>query len=182
MTGSKAFKDIGIFRGAVMAAALVMLGFSVPAKADTVRVTKDTLLDRVQIEDIMVDYYEELMSESKHDVSKYYVDDGVLKANDFTINGKESIRKFFETARDPRYVPSAKSHMLMTNPRISVQGNTATFEAIWTGITSENVMSTPRIIEQGIEHTEFVKQGGQWLIKQRAIISQGGMPMALSTN
>jgi hypothetical protein len=70
--------------------------------------------------------------------------------------------------------------MLLNNPRINVTGDTATFDAVWTGVISDNVKSTPRFIEQGTEHSEWVKQNGHWLITKRAITSQGGMPDALA--
>ena len=163
-----------------LAAAVILATYAPhPVNAET---TQATLLDRIQIEDIMYNYYTELMSEEKHDVSKFYVEDGELVANDFVIKGQDAIRKFFETARDPRYVKTAKSNMLLNNPRVNVTDNTATFDAVWTGITSDGVKSTPRLIEQGIEHSDFVKQDGHWLIKRREIISQGGLPDSLSEN
>jgi hypothetical protein len=72
--------------------------------------------------------------------------------------------------------------MLLNNPRISVDGDTATMDAIWTGVLSNSVTSTPRVLEQGTEHTELVKQDGRWLITKRVIVTQGGLPEAWAGN
>jgi ketosteroid isomerase-like protein len=162
---------------ALLGAAIFLLQTPRPVHAET---TQKTLLDRIQIEDLMYNYYTDLMSEQSHDVGKYYVEDGVLQANELVLKGRDTIRKFFETAKDPRYVEGAKYNMLLNNPRINVTGDTATFDAVWTGVISDNVKSTPRFIEQGTEHSEWVKQNGHWLITKRAITSQGGMPDALA--
>jgi len=48
-------------------------------------------------------------------------------------------------------------HVLMTNPRIIVSGNTATAHMIYTEIMNDTVYLAPRLIEQGREDTEFRK-------------------------
>ncbi len=66
--------------------------------------------------------------------------------------------------------------MLMTNPRIEVHGDHATADLIWTGIDSDTVRAAPHFVEQGHEHDELVKVGGEWLIARRLITSDGGIP------
>lgn len=67
-------------------------------------------------------------------------------------------------------------HMLLTNPRIRVNGDTATADTVWTGIISDTPQSTPHFVEQGREHDELVKRGGRWYFKHRVITSDGGLP------
>lgn len=67
-------------------------------------------------------------------------------------------------------------HMLFTNPRIRVNGDTATADTVWTGIISDTPQSTPHFVEQGREHDELVKRGGRWYFKHRVITSDGGLP------
>ena len=49
-------------------------------------------------------------------------------------------------------------------------------DALWTGILNDSLGAPPRLIEQGTEHSEFVKQGDHWLITKRVITSESGLP------
>jgi len=66
--------------------------------------------------------------------------------------------------------------MLLTNLKVTVNGDTATADAIWTGVNSADVKVAPQFIEQGREHDELVKKNGRWLFKHRLITSDGGLP------
>lgn len=66
--------------------------------------------------------------------------------------------------------------MLLTNPVISVDGNKATAEVIWTGVMNEGVGKPPSLFEQGREYSELVKVRGKWLISRRCISSDSGTP------
>jgi len=57
-----------------------------------------------------------------------------------------------------------------------VTGNTATMKLIWTGYLNDNKYTAPRLVEQGTEEDELVKQNGIWMIKSRKIVNQGGRP------
>ena len=138
--------------------------------------TEATLLDRVQIEDLLIAYYQPLGSGGS-DMSGFYTDDGVLDLNGRVYQGKAGIEQAYRDAANamgPSF--KGKFHMLMNNPRIVVDGATATADLIWTGVASETVTSPPHLVEQGREHDELVKQQGRWLLKKRVITSDGGMP------
>ena len=179
MTGLRTFRDIGIL-GVMLIATVVLL--AIPANADDMRTTKDTLLDRIQIEDLMIDYYWDLTSENRHDINKYWAKDAEFVVNGESIKGREAIQKVYDTRTNENIAPGSKFNMLLNNPRIVVKGGTAVMDAIWTGIQSDNVRSAPRLIEQGSEHTEFVKQDGRWLIIKRTLVSHGGMPDSYDGN
>jgi SnoaL-like domain len=66
--------------------------------------------------------------------------------------------------------------MLMTNPVIRVNGDSATVDVVWTGIISDAVKAPPRFVEQGRERDEFVKLGGRWYIQHRWVTSDSGLP------
>ena len=72
--------------------------------------------------------------------------------------------------------------MLLTNPIITINGNTATAHVIWTGVMNEGIGKLPQIVEQGREDTELVKQNGKWLIKRRYITADGRMPNRFDKN
>lgn len=172
----------GIFKisglpGLALAAAMLL---SQPAAADDMVTTKDTLLDRIQIEDLMIDYYWTLTSDERHEITKYWAEDAVFDVNGIIMEGRAAIQEAYDTVENELIAPNAKFNMLLNNPRIRVDGDTAVMDAIWTGTISDNKWATPRFVEQGSEHTEFVKQDGRWRIKKRVLRQHGGMSEAWS--
>ncbi len=140
------------------------------------RTTAANLLDRVQIEDLLVDYYAPL-SGGGEDMTKWYTADGVLDLNGRVYQGAKGITQAYKDAGVAAGSSfRGKFHMLMTNPRIEVHGRRATADLIWTGIDSETIKSQPHFVEQGREHDDLVKVHGEWLIKTRLITSDGGIP------
>jgi ketosteroid isomerase-like protein len=146
-----------------------------PAVAEQPAATLQTLLDKAQIQDLLVDYYGGLGS-GKDDFGAFYVDDGVLDVNGQVAQGKDAIAKLYkDTARG---TPPRKGafRMLLNNPKVVVNGDTATADVIWTGVISETVKAIPQFAEQGREHDELVKRNGRWYFKHRIITSDGGLP------
>jgi hypothetical protein len=165
-----------ILRAALWGAAVVLLQPLQSVGAQPRSATPETLLDRIVIEDLMVEYYTKLTAEQRHDIGDIFAEDAVLEANGLVLRGRNAIQRLYDTARDPRIVPGSTYNMLLGNPRITVNGATATMDCIWTGVISDTVGATPRVLEQGSEHSEFVKRDGRWFITRRTIASQGGLP------
>jgi hypothetical protein len=65
--------------------------------------------------------------------------------------------------------------MLMSNPRIQVNGDTATAHLLYTGLMCDDLRAPPRLVEMGREYDEFVKIDGEWLISKREIRPDAGM-------
>jgi len=162
-------------RPLVSAAAALMALLSGPA-ASADPPPREALLDRLQIEDMMVEYYTILPQRDHHDLGEYFSSNAELVLNGDSYKGRDAIQKFYDGALDPRIQPGKSYNMLIGNPRIKVTGNTATMDAIWTGILSDHVKAPPRLIEQGTEHTDFIKQDGRWLVTRRVIVSESGLP------
>ncbi|MBL8551966.1 MAG: nuclear transport factor 2 family protein [Hyphomonadaceae bacterium] len=160
----------------VLACAALLLPLSAPAYARSAPVTREQLLDRIQIEDMMTEYYSLLNGYSVHDVAEYFTENAVFIANGARIEGRAAIQNLYSSGGDPRVVEGNKYTMILSNPRISVRGATATMDCIWTGYLLENVYTAPRLVEQGTEHTEFTKRNGVWMITSRTITHLGGNP------
>lgn len=177
----------GAAAGVVCAAvALLALSASAPAAAQDYRITEDTLLDRIRIEDMLARYYFDLATGDGHAMSEYYADGAVLDVNGTVATGHEEIRQLYgaggEDSEDAgsddadSAASSSRAHMLLTNPIIEVDGNTATAWVIWTGVMNDDIKAPPRLFEQGREYSELVKQDGRWLIEKRYISADSGMP------
>ncbi len=166
----------GTFRRAAFALVAAALTVSAaPALAEYPVTTLATLLDRAQIEDLLVNYYENF-GVTDDNFATYYVDDGVLDVNGLVARGREQIEDLYKKTAEGTPKRPGRFHMLLTNPRVVVHGDSATADVVWTGIISETPVSTPRFVEQGREHDELVKRNGRWYFKHRIITSDGGMP------
>lgn len=164
---------------ALAAAALVVLALGAPqARAQSNMTTAATLLDRIQIEDLLIAYYQPLGGDKGEDLSKFFVEDGTIDVNGRVYHGRAGITQAYKDAgaangKNPAF--KGKFHMLMNNPRIVVKGNTATADVIWTGIVTASPKDTPHFAEQGREHDDLVKTGGRWMMTKRIITSSGGL-------
>jgi hypothetical protein len=158
-----------------VAAALAVLQVSLPAPTLAQQVTMETLLDRIQIEDLLVRYYYDLSMGKAHEMSEYFTEDAMLDVDGTIANGRAAIEKLYAggPARD---ASRPRNHMLLTNPVIEIKGNKAQAHVLWTGVSNEGVGETPSLYEQGREDTELVKVNGKWLVSKRYISSDSGLP------
>ena len=157
----------------LVAAALMLVASAVPALADP-PTTLTALLDRGQIEDMLVDYYGQLGSR-RSDFGTFYVEDGVIDVNGLVAQGQKPIEELYKRIAQGTPKRAGTFRMLLTNPKIVVSGDTATADVIWTGVNSETVEAAPQFIEQGREHDDLVKRNGRWYFKHRTITSDGGL-------
>jgi hypothetical protein len=163
-----------IFRAAAVLAAIVALQASQPALAgDTL--TRATLLDRIEIEDMLTAYYWDMTTAQRRGLAANYLEDGVLEVNGIVLEGRDAIEGFLN--QEMPLGPAGSTYdLILNNPRISIDGNTATADMMWSGIVSANVKDPPKLVEQGREHTELVKRKGRWYIKKRVVTSIAGLP------
>lgn len=145
------------------------------------------LLDRVAIEDLLVDYYAQIGTDN-HDFSKYFTTDGTLEVNGLIANGKAEITGLYDragggidetTSSSDDKVPPGKFNMVMSNLKVAVHGDTAVANMLWYSIVSPTLIAPPSVTEHGHDRTELVRQGGRWLISKRVVTSDGGMPEGL---
>lgn len=160
-------------------AALVLTaacGLTASAQAVAAAPTLATLIARAQIHDLLVDYYRGF-SGNQRGFASFYVKNGILDVNGIVARGSKAINALYAAnARGSTSRRRGLFRMLITNVKISVHGNTATADAIWTGINDQNVKATPRFVEQGREHDDLVEVGGRWYLKHRWITADAGLP------
>ena len=162
-------------RALAASAAFLLSPLATPVLAQ--QVTMETLLDRIQIEDLLVRYYYDLSQGESHALSEYFTEDALLDVDGTIAKGRDEIAKLYQRPEpEAGAAPRPHNHMLLTNPVIEVNGDRAIAHVIWTGVTNEGVGKVPGLYEQGREDTELVKIDGKWLIKQRYISSDSGVP------
>jgi hypothetical protein len=163
-----------LWASGVLAAFAVAAAAAAPAIAQNRPITLSSLIDRAQIKDMLVDYYEALSAGSTH-FDSFYTDDALVDINGIVKHGKGPIDDLYKT------IPKSKGtvHVLLTNPKIVVHGDSATADVIWTEVYSETHSAPPQIVEQGREHDELVKRGSRWYLKKRVVTNDGGLPASL---
>lgn len=147
-----------------------------------------TLVERAAIEDLFIDYYAQFRPDSKHDFMSFFTADGRLEVNGMVATGIEEIKAMYaqagaggggEKPKAADAVPKGVSEMMLTNMKIDVDGDKAVATFLWHSIKAELVTTEGKITEYGRERTELVKQDGKWLIKNRVVLTEGGMPASL---
>jgi hypothetical protein len=174
-SATAAFRGGNLRRVLLAFAALVLVASVQPARAEHPPTTLTTLLDRAQIEDMLVDYYAQLGA-GRHDFGAFFVADGIIDVNGLVAQGQKAIEDLYKKTAEGSPRRPGTFRMLLTNVKIVVNGDTATADCIWTGINSETVKAAPDFVEQGREHDELVKRNGRWYFKHRVITSDGGLP------
>lgn len=137
------------------------------------------LADRIAIEDLVTRYYQHFGSaDAAERFGTYYTEDAVFDVNGIVATGREAIEALYaDTGNDPG-APAAQGifHMIISNPVIDVNGDTATARFTWTGVLNSALDAPPTITEQGREYDLLVRQGGQWKISKRVVIADSGLP------
>jgi len=162
---------------ALTLAALLLLLPPNLAIAQGTMTTQETLLDRIQIGDLLTKYYVDLSSGASHDLAQYFTEDAVLDVNGTISQGRAAIEKMYGgLGGGGRSERQGRMHMLLNNLLVSVKGDTAQAWLIWTGVMNDTVRLTPRLLEQGREYDELVKRNNRWYIQHRIITADSGMP------
>ena len=164
-------------RATAIAVAVFIVFTSICVNAADKMATQETLLDRIQIEDMIVRYYVDMSSGKSHDLTTYYTEDAVLDVNGLVSKGKEAIEKLYAGLGGGGEAPAFKGamHMLLNNAIINVDKNSATAWFVWTGFINDDIKKSPRALEQGTEYDELIKVKGQWFIKKRYITADSGL-------
>ena len=165
--------------GGIAAGALV--GPHVPgltASADAAGVGS-TLADRIAIEDMVTRYYANFgKQDAADDFGAFYTEDAVFDVNGLVSEGRKAIEGFYAASAEEPDAPASKGafHMMISNPVIDVNGDSATAEFMWTGVINSGIQEPPHLLEQGREYDLLVRQDGTWRIKKRVVIADSGMP------
>jgi ketosteroid isomerase-like protein len=159
-------------------AALAALGGC--TQANSAEAGADTALaDRIAVEDLVTRYYGNFgKTDAAEAFGTYYTEDAVFDVNGIVSTGREEIEKFYADSAQEADAPAAQGafHMLIGNPVVDVDGDTATASFTWTGIINREIGAPPELLEQGREYDQLVKRDGKWLIKKRVVIADSGLP------
>lgn len=146
------------------------LSFVTGAAARAQGVTVHELSNRAQIQNLITRYYYNFGRSNPESFSHFYAKGAELILGKAHFKGKVGIAKAYALAGKEGPSKNAYSfNVTISNPLITVHGNTATAELIFTEFVIPRKGEAPRIRTQGREYSTFVKLNGQWLYKTRHI-------------
>ena len=159
--------------------ALALGGCNQTSAQTTLSAEQQALADRIAIEDMVTRYYGNFgKQDAADDFGAFYTEDAVFDVNGIVSTGREAIEAFYTDTGDDEEAPAAQGtfHMMISNPVIDVNGDTATAQFMWTGVMNTGIQERPLLFEQGREYDELVMQDGEWRIKKRVVIADSGLP------
>jgi len=152
----------------------------VTAEADA---STEAIIDRIAIEDLVVEYYASLGGSDAHAFDAYFTEDAVFDVNGVVANGREEIAGIYEgLGEDETSAGNGEGpfRMILSNPIIKVDGDTATASFIWTGIRNPTIDGPPVFVEQGREYDRLIKVDGAWKFTHRVVVADSGLPASMN--
>ena len=146
---------------------------------DAEDIAEQAMMDRIAIEDMVVEYYAHLGGGDAGAFDEYFTEDAVFDVNGNVATGRAEIEALYGSIGED---PSSASNqggpfrMLLSNAVIHVDGDTATASFIWTGIGNPSIDAPPVLLEQGREYDRLVKIDGTWKFSHRVVIADSALP------
>ena len=150
------------------------LALTISGGARAEEVNAATLVDRLQIQDLITRYYNNFGRENAENFADFYADDAELILGDRHFKGRDGIMQAYGRApgQAPRPPPPPRYSFIVAvdNPLIVVHGGgTATAQLVYTEYVIEKQGDPVKVITQGKEYSTFAKVDGHWRYKTRQI-------------
>ena len=170
----KAITSFGRALLAVLSVACLALTIGTAARAQ--EVTAATLVDRLQIQDLITRYYNNFGRENAENFADFYAPDAELILGERRFKGRDGIMEAYGRApgQAPRPPPPPRYSFIVAvdNPLIVVHGDgTATAQLVYTEYVMEKQGDPVKVITQGKEYSTFTRVDGHWRYKTRQIVS-----------
>ncbi|HEY9183354.1 MAG TPA: nuclear transport factor 2 family protein, partial [Gammaproteobacteria bacterium] len=170
-----------IGRALLGALSVVCLALTPSGGASAEEVNAETLVDRLQIQDLITRYYNNFGRENAENFADFYAEDAELILGERHFKGRDGIMQAYGRApgQAPRPPPPPRFSFIVAvdNPLIVVHGdNTATAQLVYTEYVIEKQGDPVKVITQGKEYSNFVKVDGHWRYKTRLIKSGTELP------
>jgi hypothetical protein len=163
-----------LVRTLLSAPSVACLALTLGTNARAEEVSAATLVDRLQIQDLITRYYNNFGRENAENFADFYASDAELILGERHFKGRDGIMQAYGRApgQAPRPPPPPRYSFIVAvdNPLIVVHGDgTATAQLVYTEYVIEKQGDPVKVITQGKEYSTFVKVDGHWRYKTRQI-------------
>ena len=166
---------------ALMGAASVCLALTTaPAvRAQDVTFTTQMVVDRAAIDDLLERYYANFGKAEGEAFGSFYADDAEFVLGGKTYKGREAIAGVYKGIGSSGQNPTANRfsfNVLLTNKVITVHGDRATAQMIFTEVIMDTAAGPPKFLTQGREYDNLAKIKGHWRFTKRQVASASPKP------
>jgi hypothetical protein len=148
--------------------ALIGLTLCFSSLAQAQDLTLESLIERQKLQDLITRYYYNFGG-TPESFANFYVEDGELILIGQSFKGRAAIATAY--TRPGGEAPQNLSfNSLVSNLLITVNGDTATAQLVWTENVIQNQGDPVHIPFQGREYSNFVKVDGEWKYQTRNVI------------
>jgi hypothetical protein len=160
-------------RALLSALSVACLALTISSGTRAQEVNAETLVDRLQIQDLITRYYNNFGRENAENFADFYAEDAELILGERHFKGRDGIMQAYGRApgQAPRPPPPPRYSFIVAvdNPLIVVHGDTATAQLVYTEYVIEKQGDPVKVITQGKEYSTFVRADGHWRYKTRQI-------------
>jgi hypothetical protein len=148
---------------------LCLIGFSLMLSsiAQAQDLTLETLIERQKLQDLITRYYYNFGG-TPESFANFYVDDGELILMGQSFKGREGVAKAY-TFPGGEAPQNFSFNSLISNLLITVNGDTAKAQLVWTENVVQNERDPVHQPFQGREYSTFVKVDGSWMYVTREL-------------
>lgn len=144
------------------------------ARAQTAPLTPQTAVDRLEIDDLLERYYANFGKNEGESFGEFYAEDAEFVLGGKSYKGREAIAGVYKGIGGGAQNPSANRfsfNVLLTNKVITLHGDKATAQMIFTEIVMDTPQAPPRLLTQGREYDNLAKVGGKWRFTKRQVVA-----------
>jgi hypothetical protein len=146
---------------------LICLALFCSSIAQAEEMTLKTLIDRQMVQDLITRYYYNFGG-TPESFANFYVENGELILIGQSFKGKAAIAKAY-TFSNGEAPKNFSFNSLISNLLITVKGNTAKAQLVWTENVVQKEKDPVQQPFQGREYSTFVKINGKWMYVTREL-------------
>jgi uncharacterized protein (TIGR02246 family) len=135
--------------------------------ASAQEITLETLVERQKIQDLITRYYYNFGG-TPESFANFFVPDGELILIGQSFKGREAIARAY-TFPGGEAPENFSFNSLISNLLITVNGDAATAQLVWTENVVQKERDPVQLPFQGREYSTFVKVDGKWMYQTREL-------------
>ena len=161
---------------ALLGAAAASLTLAAPpaVHAQDVTYTPQMVMDRAEVDDLLERYYANFGKAEGESFGAFYAEDAEFVLGGKVSKGREAIAGVYKNVGASGQNPAAgrfSFNVLLTNKVITVHGDKATAQMIFTEIVMDTASAPPRLLTQGHEYDNLAKVNGHWRFTKRQVVA-----------